>query len=150
MKKPGSSHGFDFYLEHLKDCCIRIFDKTSGVGGLKLKKCELFIGPVKGTFNLGKSKKCIITVACERLYLTDCKNVILYLHCSNKPQFTRCKNILLAPYNLAYPGLKRQVKEQEMDVSENSWASMSEISWLPLEYFNRLNTLKELKVRKKL
>ena len=135
IKKPGSIHGLDFYLHHLKDCCFRIFDKTSYVVASKLKKCELFIGPVKGLFSLRKSKQCIITVACEKLYLTDCKNVILYLNCSKEPKFTRCKNIFLAPYNLAYPGLKRQVKEQEMDVSENAWASMSGISRLPLKDF---------------
>ena len=135
MKKPGSIHGPDFYLYHLKDCCIRIFDKTSSVGGSKLKKCELFIGPVKGMFSLDRCKQCIITVACERLHMVYCRNIILYLNCPNKPYFNGCKNIILAPYNLAYPGLKRQVKEQEMDVSENYWSSMGEISWLPLKYF---------------
>ena len=54
--------------------------------------------------------------------MKDCTNIKLYLHCNDIPNFDNsCVNILLAPYNLAYPGLQRQVEEQKLNVITNLW-----------------------------
>ena len=133
IKKPGSINGFDFCLDNLKKCCIRLLDKSCLVTASRLLDCKLYIGPVKGMFRLTDSNRNMITVACEKLYMRNCENIILHLYCSTDLKFINCKNIFLAPYNLAYPGLKRQVIEQGMDVATNVWNST--VDSLPLQYF---------------
>ena len=93
-------------------------------------------------FSLANSKRNMITVACEKLYMKNCENIILHLYFSKDLKFINCHNILLAPYTLAYPGLKSQLIEQGIELATNLWNST--VDNLPLQYFQSVNYTEDI------
>ena len=108
-------------LEDIKSSSIYLLDKIKKIAIKNVANSHLYIGPVKKRCKIDRCYNCSITVWCKKFRLTNCSNIQLYLHCNRVPKFSKCNMIVLAPYNLAYPGLPRHVSEQKINVAKNLW-----------------------------
>ena len=106
---PGSINGYDFILSGVQYYRVYLLDRIKVLSVYRSTNSCLYIGPISDMCKIKNCMDCSITVCCKNFYMKNCNNIKLYLHCNEVPKFTNCKNILLAPYNLGYPGLQRQV-----------------------------------------
>ena len=135
VKYPGSINGNKFLLDNIKSSSIYLLDKIKKIAIKNVANSHMYIGPVKKRCKIDRCDNSSITVCCKKFRLKNCSNIKLYLHCNKIPKFINCYNIVLAPYNFAYPGLPGHVSEQELNVTINLWMEGTiKECMLPSEY----------------
>ena len=90
-------------VTNVKGCIIDISRRTSNE--VYVAKAHVFTahqsliicGHISGSTFLSESENCVIVATTRQLRLHNCKNCVIYLHCTSKPVIEGCKGIKFAP-----------------------------------------------------
>uniref|UniRef100_A0A0N4Z6F7 C-CAP/cofactor C-like domain-containing protein n=1 Tax=Parastrongyloides trichosuri TaxID=131310 RepID=A0A0N4Z6F7_PARTI len=90
------------------------------------KNCKpIILGPVKDVIFINNVHNTSISVMTHRLIIRNSTNLTLFLSINTPPIISiDCKNIKLAPYNVFYTDLERQLNESNikmLPINENQW-----------------------------
>lgn len=78
-------------------------DASMQENNLILKPRFIVIGPITDYLLIRGVKNAKISAICNRIYVDDCTNIILFVNTSNSVLLARnCRLIRLAPYNIFY------------------------------------------------
>lgn len=87
----------------IKGCIIDISQRATNE--ISLAKTQIFAasksliisGVVSGSVFLSESEGCILVATCGQMRLHNCKNCVVYLHCTSNPVIEGCEGIKFAP-----------------------------------------------------
>mmetsp|Transcript_32537 Transcript_32537/g.56262 ORF Transcript_32537/g.56262 Transcript_32537/m.56262 type:complete len:563 (+) Transcript_32537:222-1910(+) len=143
-RDPDSIRGTSFTIENLNECTVYVMDHSSQMTVDNVNKSFLFIGPVQGSFFLRDCYDSVICVACRQFRTKNVARCKIFLYCSSRPAIEYSKEILLAPYNFAYPHQDQHFKSANLNPGVNDWVNVhdfnadGEVHWRelpPEEYF---------------
>ena len=124
IKNPGEIAGHVFSLEDLRACSVSLLDYTEALEIRVCKDTTIRCGPTKTVCQISDCTGCIITVACDRLVIKDCFDLIVFVYAAKEPVMERSKQITFAPYNLAYAGLREQFRNAGLEPRRNLWSQV--------------------------
>ena len=91
---------------------------------VKSKHCWLVCGGVKRTLKISGCRNSVIVAAAKRVMIQDSRNCTLFLFTPLQPLIaSSCHNITLAPFNLSYDNLDRDLESAglEQENMVNQW-----------------------------
>ena len=60
-------------------------------------------------------------MACSQFRVRDLKDSKIFLYTPNDPVIESSENLIIGPYNLAYPGLEDHAAQVGFDIMVNKW-----------------------------
>lgn len=129
---PGELNGRDVSLRDLEDCRVILLDQVGALHVHRLRRCEIVIGAVSSSALMHHCHECIFTFAAKQLRLHDSNQVVLHLHTRSGPIIEHCKNIMFAPFDLAWPGLEEllQMSSLGSPLEDGPWSDVQDFNWL--------------------
>lgn len=129
---PGELNGRDVSLRDLEDCRVIVLDQVGAVHVHRLRRCEIVIGAVSSSALMHHCHECIFTFAAKQLRLHDSNQVVLHLHTRSSPIIEHCKNIMFAPFDLAWPGLEELLQMASLGSpgEDGPWSDVQDFNWL--------------------
>lgn len=120
----------DVALARLDSCDVRLQGTPSAVHINKLRSCTILCGPVSGSIFIRECTNCTFVVACQQLRIHTTTNTNFYIHVTSRAIIEDCSGVLFAPYNWAYPDLKKHYEMSGLDIERNSWNDIDDFNWL--------------------
>lgn len=122
--------GQDVMLAELENCSIIMKSNPITLHMTHLQNCILYSGPVQTSVYMEDCNGCEFSLACQQLRAHNSINTKIYLHVTSKGIIEDCKEILVAPYNLAYEGLNDQFAQLGLNQTINNWDQLDDFNWL--------------------
>eukprot|EP00927_Polykrikos_kofoidii_P034108 TRINITY_DN28938_c0_g1_i1.p1 TRINITY_DN28938_c0_g1~~TRINITY_DN28938_c0_g1_i1.p1 ORF type:complete len:425 (+),score=92.46 TRINITY_DN28938_c0_g1_i1:61-1335(+) len=109
IRCDGEVDGRDVTLRSLRNCRVLLLDRIGALHCHDLESCELVLGAVGSSALLYGCRDCSLTMATKQLRLHDSERIAMHLRTLSGPVVERCRRILVAPFDLRYPGVEAHV-----------------------------------------
>ncbi|OQR84125.1 hypothetical protein ACHHYP_13870 [Achlya hypogyna] len=123
-KLPGQIGGQPFDLADLENCQVLLLDHCDQVQIDNLVNCRVFIGPSSESVFVRNCTNCVFTVACKQLRTRDCSQCHLFLYTLTDPIIETSNQMVFAPFNGAYHGLRSHFEAARLEPENNHWAQV--------------------------
>ena len=120
-KRPGSVSGQPFNIAKCNNCVITVLDHCDQVQIDDVTNSKIFIGASSESIFIRDCKDCTLTIACKQLRTRDCSNCTIYLYCKTEPIIESSSGMKFAPFNGAYPGHDKAMKDANLNANHNLW-----------------------------
>ncbi|EQC38961.1 hypothetical protein SDRG_03916 [Saprolegnia diclina VS20] len=124
MKLPGQIAGQPFDIADLEGCQVLLLDHCDQVQIDNLVNCRVFIGPSSESVFVRNCTNCVFTVACKQLRTRDCSQCHLFLYSLTDPIIETSTQMVFAPFNGAYHGLRSHFASANLEPENNHWANV--------------------------
>ncbi|OQS02296.1 hypothetical protein THRCLA_05318 [Thraustotheca clavata] len=124
MKLPGQIQGQPFDLADLDNCQVLLLDHCDQVQVDNLVNCRVFIGPSSNSVFIRNCTNCVFTVACKQLRTRDCSQCHIFLYSLTDPIIETSNQMIFAPFNGAYHGLRQHFTNAGLEPENNHWAQV--------------------------
>jgi len=123
--------GRDVVLQGLEGCRVLLLGVVGALRCQDLRRCEVVVGAVASSALLHDCHECVVTLATKQLRLHDSGDVLLHLSTRSRPTVERSRRVLVAPFDLRYPGVEGHLAEAALaDVdSSSAWAEVQDFDW---------------------
>jgi Tubulin binding cofactor C len=123
-KMPRSINEQVFNAQRLENCIVYILDVSETIYVDDCVDCTFYVAPVRGSFYIRDSRRCVCSVACKQLRTKNCTDVTFFLYSVSDPHIELSFDMKFAPYNFAYPNQHADFKRVGFNVNENNWCKV--------------------------
>ena len=127
-KLPGSVSGQPFNIVKCSNSTLAVLDYCDQVQIDDVTKSRIFIGASSESIFIRDCKNCTFTVACKQLRTRDCTNCTIYLYCKTEPIIESSEGMKFGPFNGAYPGHEKAMRDANLTPNHNVWHAVYDFS----------------------
>lgn len=125
----GSSIG-EFTLSDLDSCQVKLTGTVNALFLHRLKKCNVYTGPVIGSILIDDVEDCVLVLASHQIRIHCARKSDFYLRVRSRPIIEDSNGVRFAPYCLDYQGIEEDLKTAGLEEETKNWANVDDFRWL--------------------
>ena len=120
----------DFSLNDLSNCKIYIRGKCRALFIHRLKKCEVYTGPVLSSVRIEDVENCVLMLASHQIRIHNAKLTDFYIRVRSRPIIEDSSGVRFAPYLLKYEGIVQDLEDSGLKEETGNWENVDDFRWL--------------------